>query len=269
LRLSVGTLISVGRRCRLRLIRARPLSSAAAETVPRCCTEVMRAPKRSSLLLAAFSALACLSSAGMALAGRSAGFTASSSNPCPIRDHVLPKNENALANSILVPMGATQVAVCRYYGLDSWPPGLKHRSRGGGGPSPWAGRLARSAVVGNPRRLKRLTRLFDELGPVEGGRVYHCPEDDGSEILAIFAYTNAAADPVRVSLRGCRWATNGLAEQTYWTSQPLRNELLSLTRLRRVQGATREGHRSARRRGPMSRAPLRRSQASGESHHAR
>jgi hypothetical protein len=180
-----------------------------------------------------FSVLACLTIAGIALANRHAGFSTSFFNPCPTRDQPPPQNENASAKSNLVPTPATSVAVCRYYGLNSWPPGVKHRSRHGR-PSPWAGKLAMSDLVVKARRVMRLAELFDGLKPVPAGKVFHCPFDDGSEILAIFDYADAPEDPVRVSLRGCQWATNGFAGQTYWTSGPLMHELLSLTRLRRI-----------------------------------
>ena len=193
----------------------------------------MRTARSRPFRLVTFSVLACLTIAGIALANRHAGPTTSSFNSCPTRDQPPPQNQNASAKSILVPTPATSAAVCRYYGLNSWPPGVKHRSHHGR-PSPWAGKLASSDLGVRSPRVMRLAELFDGLRPVPAGKVFHCPFDDGSEILAIFGYANAPEDPVRVSLRGCQWATNGFAGQTYWMSGPLRRELLSLTRLRRM-----------------------------------
>jgi hypothetical protein len=98
----------------------------------------------------------------------------------------------------LVPRGATEVALCRYRGLNPRPKDF--------------GTLLRSRRIVAADAVASLRSQFDALPPppvLPPGTGVSCPLDDGSEILAIFAYRHAADDPVRVALGGCGGVRNG------------------------------------------------------------
>jgi hypothetical protein len=94
---------------------------------------------------------------------------------------------------MMVAPGAVSVDLCRYHGLN--PPAL-------------AGRLELGRTFNSVATVARLRRELDAL-PAQGNAVFHCPMDDGSEILAIFAYAHAQYDPVTIGLSGCRLVSNG------------------------------------------------------------
>lgn len=94
----------------------------------------------------------------------------------------------------LVPEGADGLQLCRYHGV--------------GSPSSQAGELARSHVVRHRRAIRQLTRLFDDLPPGSAGPTA-CPNDDGTELIALFTYRGGLPVPVTIHTSGCRDATNG------------------------------------------------------------
>jgi hypothetical protein len=102
--------------------------------------------------------------------------------------------------------------LCRYYGLNSGDPrGL------------WQRRLILSGAT-----IDHLTHTFNTLKEVQG--TIYCEFDDGSEVLVIFAYPNGRTERVAVSLRGCRFATNGRSSR--WTTAHLQHRLLNLVKRR-------------------------------------
>jgi hypothetical protein len=66
----------------------------------------------------------------------------------------------------------------------------------------WQQRLIRSSVT-----IGGITHSFNKLH--EPPRGIFCAKDDGSEMLVVFAYPNAAVERVVVKLSGCRFAMNG------------------------------------------------------------
>jgi hypothetical protein len=88
--------------------------------------------------------------------------------------------------------------LCSYHGLN--PPAQAHR-------------LEHVRLVSAPAELAQLTREFNALHrqpPI----TFHCPMDDGSEILAIFRYVDAPPDPISVGLTGCQIVSNGHLTRT-------------------------------------------------------
>lgn len=96
----------------------------------------------------------------------------------------------------MVPPGARAIRLCRYAGQND--------------PKPLA--LARAVRVGAPRAVRALVWQFDAVPLPRPGtppETLVCPLDDGSEILAYFAYAHRAIVAVRVGLAGCSEVTNG------------------------------------------------------------
>ena len=104
-------------------------------------------------------------------------------------DHVAPSHWKAARHAI-VPPGPSAVRLCRYRGL---------------GDSPAA--LERTVKVSRPRVLRRLVRRLDGLPDAAG--TYACPNDDGSQVVAHFAYPDGHRLTVAIGFSGCRLATNG------------------------------------------------------------
>ena len=90
----------------------------------------------------------------------------------------------------LVRPGAIGVLLCRYRGLN---------------PAATALRLRSSRRLTDRSEIASITTSLDRL-PREKARIA-CPFDDGSAILATFAYSDGAAAVVRVGLRGCQTVT--------------------------------------------------------------
>jgi hypothetical protein len=112
---------------------------------------------------------------------------------CPAKpqQHVR-RSSWARARTQLAPTGATAIRLCRYSGGNDHP----------------AGKLVRSRLLTGGAVVSRLVREFDKLPPFPRGAVA-CPNDDGSEILALFAYPNGGRVTVELDLTGCQGATNG------------------------------------------------------------
>jgi hypothetical protein len=65
----------------------------------------------------------------------------------------------------------------------------------------------RSRLIRNVALIGRLTRELNELPERHG--VYHCPMDDGSEIVLLAGYRHLRPKRVIVGLTGCHFITNG------------------------------------------------------------
>lgn len=117
---------------------------------------------------------------------------------CPAKAPISEPSSAPDLAQMLVPPGARSVVLCRYHGLN--PPAL-------------AGRLELERTVSSDVTVARLRSQLDAL-PAQGNGVVHCPMDDGSEILAIFAYAHTQPDPVEIGLSGCLLVSNGHLTRT-------------------------------------------------------
>lgn len=126
---------------------------------------------------------------------RAARKSAGALRACPTRDRNVPISRSAGATSSVVPMGARQVLLCRYSGLDSFPQPV----RGAFG-------LRDDLLVTQRATVASLASQLNRL-PVPP-RVVACPADDGEAIVAIFRYRSGVANPVDVGLSGCTLVTN-------------------------------------------------------------
>lgn len=106
--------------------------------------------------------------------------------------------------------GATAMRLCRYYGIN-WADSHGLRQQ----------RLIRSSVT-----IGRITHTFNKLPQPPRG--IFCAQDDGSELVAVFAYPNANAERVVLRLTGCRFAMNG--RSTRWATSRLQHRLLNLVK---------------------------------------
>lgn len=109
-----------------------------------------------------------------------------------------------------VETGAQAVRLCRYYKIN-WAD-----SQG----------LWRQALVQNHSTVVSLTHGFNVLK--EPPRGIFCVKDNGSEILALFAYSGAKPERVVVKLSGCRFVSNGKATRSL--SRTLHSRLVALTK---------------------------------------
>jgi hypothetical protein len=114
---------------------------------------------------------------------------------CPRRDRGELVSAGPGLRRRLVPRGPSSVSLCRY-------------SARYGRRVPVAGRLLRKRSYG-AGVAKLLTRAFDRLQPPREGAV-SCPNDDGSALLALFAYPHRLPVAVTISLSGCPSARNGV-----------------------------------------------------------
>jgi hypothetical protein len=90
----------------------------------------------------------------------------------------------------LVPSGAAKLLLCRYRGLNSARTALRLR---------WYRLLTgRTEITSIATALDKLPRAK---------AAFHCPMDDGSAILATFAFAARRSVTIRVGLRGCRTVT--------------------------------------------------------------
>jgi hypothetical protein len=120
------------------------------------------------------------------------------------------------ASNTLVPAGAIGLTLCRYRGLNPSPKRV--------------GTLLRSRRIRNATKIAQLTWAFNALPPFPSGvGVIACPGDDGSEIVARFAYPGAPVDPVVVELAGCEGVGNGHIERWAVLDPALIQELRQLT----------------------------------------
>jgi hypothetical protein len=149
---------------------------------------------------------------------------------CPARALArVPTNAWVAARGELAPAGAVALRLCRYGGLN--------------GSAPLA--LARSWLVTAPAIVGRLAREFDALPAYPKGAIFHCPAEDGSQVLALFAYPSGERVVLALQLTGCRVVTNGdlqsLADGYANTPNGPRlvTELKTLTAIAHVHGLIR------------------------------
>jgi hypothetical protein len=111
---------------------------------------------------------------------------------CPATSRHELVSRGAAAGRMLVRPGARSVRLCRYAGLDAARP------------------LRLTARRGEPRSVAaELTSRFDALHAPPAGPVA-CPNDFGTEIVALFAYAHRRRIAVTVGLTGCPTARNGV-----------------------------------------------------------
>jgi hypothetical protein len=103
-------------------------------------------------------------------------------------DRVAPSHWKAARHAI-APPGPSAVRLCRYRRLGDSPA------------------LERAVEVTRPRVLRRLVRRLDGLPDAVG--TYACPNDDGRQVVAHFAYPDGHRLTVATGFSGCRLATNG------------------------------------------------------------
>lgn len=97
-------------------------------------------------------------------------------------------------SDVVVPRGATEVLLCRYYGY-----GLTLRDVGR------AETLAATVRLGRLPVVNSIVRQFDQLEHLPENGEYTCPEDDGSKLYAFFGYADEPPVPVFADLSGCQF----------------------------------------------------------------
>lgn len=100
----------------------------------------------------------------------------------------IPQNAWAPTRRRLAPLGAIAIRLCRYGDL---PEIL----------------LLRSTLLTSPSMVGRLLNDFDKLPTPP--RAVKCPENNGSEIVALIAYAHGERVTVALQLSGCGRVTNG------------------------------------------------------------
>ena len=96
------------------------------------------------------------------------------------------------AHKQLAPAGASAIRLCGYDGLNAKP----------------RFKLAASAFIRNRRVMVELVSEFDALPSLRPG-VFACPDDDGSEIIALLAYPDGHEVTISASVTGCSVVSNG------------------------------------------------------------
>jgi hypothetical protein len=148
-----------------------------------------------------------------ASAWSSTAHVASSGPSCAAHLPHREKRHPQSAAHVLVPIGATEVLLCRYYGT------MPSEAR--------SYKLAGDRLGGVPL-ARTLAREFDELKSVPPG-VYYCPSDDGAALYAFFRYKASPEESVRVELSGCTGASNVRLKGGFNLSVSLKHRLYSLT----------------------------------------
>lgn len=162
--------------------------------------------RRTIAILAALAGVLVIATSGSAAQGPAA--------PCPARapssvDH----NPWAPAQRQLVPPGAVALRLCRYAGLNDPLPLTLTRSR---------------LLTTEHALIVRLARELDALPPLRPG-LFACPADDGSEVVAMFAYAPHDNVTVAFETSGCARVSNGDLVRSASAAQPLHTELSNLT----------------------------------------
>jgi hypothetical protein len=130
---------------------------------------------------------------------------------CPL--HAPPPVSLDVATPTVARRGATSLELCRY--------------SGGNAPRPL--RLTRSRFIRDLVLIRSLTRRLNTLPQRRG--VFHCPLDDGSEVLMLFGHPRHSAQRIIVGLTGCRFVTNGRTSRLGPSAGSARlvRELIALT----------------------------------------
>lgn len=100
------------------------------------------------------------------------------------------------AKKQLAPHGANAIRLCRYRGGNAHPPGS----------------LIGARVVTSRATIRELTDELDSLKQLPDG--VHCPNDDGSKIIAVLSYPTHHQLTIAVGLSGCELVTNGDLHRT-------------------------------------------------------
>jgi hypothetical protein len=106
---------------------------------------------------------------------------------------------NAKSRKAVVPAGAREMLLCRYWGYGMLKQSKKTRERAGTLMS--ERRFARRSLV------RSLSREFDRTRPAHG--TYSCPSDDGANLYAEFSYADQPNVVVEAHLHGCGFVYNG------------------------------------------------------------
>jgi len=108
----------------------------------------------------------------------------------------LPAEQWSAARRVLAPAGAGAIRSCRYSGLNAHP------------------RLALvgSRLLASRSGVHQLVTELDRLPSLHGAVA--CPNDDGSQILALLAYPGGHQVSISVGLTGCALVTNGTVHRT-------------------------------------------------------
>jgi hypothetical protein len=129
---------------------------------------------------------------------------------------------NRRSRHVVVPAGATEVLICRYWGYGVRKQTKKTHAQ--------AGKLARERRSTRPSLAGSLVEEFDRSRPAHGS--YACPNSDGSNLYAVFGYVNQPNAVVEVALGGCRFVRNGFGQGGFPPGR-LRHRLELLTKLPR------------------------------------
>jgi hypothetical protein len=142
-------------------------------------------------------------------------------------------NHNPAAKKAFVPAGATSLRICRYWGFgnESGKQTPKTQAR--------AGTLNDGAEVHSKALLEGLTYEFKELEAAPKGPI-SCPEDDGTELYAVFFYRHAEPVIVHVALSGCRFAYTA-APRAREMTESLEKKLVRLAKGERVKSKPKRG----------------------------
>jgi hypothetical protein len=103
----------------------------------------------------------------------------------------LPAERWAAAREQLAPLGASAIRLCRYSWRNAHHPLT----------------LVSSRLLASPTLMGQLVNEFDRLPSLQGAVA--CPNDDGSQVLALLAYPDGREDSIGVDLSGCALVTNG------------------------------------------------------------
>jgi hypothetical protein len=109
---------------------------------------------------------------------------------------------NAKSKKVVVPAGATEMLLCRYWGYGVLKQTKKTQAR--------AGKLSRERHFRRLRLVRSLSRDFNRSRPARG--TYSCPFDDGANLYAEFSYTDQPSVIVEAHLHGCRFVYNGFGQ---------------------------------------------------------
>lgn len=108
----------------------------------------------------------------------------------------LPAPDWAAARRQLAPAGGGAIRLCRYSGVNARPRLT----------------LVSSRLLDAPALVRQLESEFNHLPSPHG--VVACPNDDGSQILALVTYPGGHQVSISVGLSGCALVTNGSVHRT-------------------------------------------------------
>jgi len=144
-------------------------------------------------------AAGALAAGALALGGSGAG-AASGPATCPSKAPAgVPVNLWPAAKRKLAPAGAGAIRLCRYAGLNT---------------AATPGSLVGSRLVRSAPLVGKLVWEFGQLKQAPPGAVFACPNDDGSQALALLAYRHGEEVTISVDMTGCSGVSNGDVSRT-------------------------------------------------------